>query len=367
MRIAATRQPALAFLARLLYPGIVPGLQIEYHHGAVWLPQCKLWLDAPRAQTGPERVFVSHAHADHIAAHREVLLSAATAELMRARLKAPPVKHRLDFGVPREFHTAGRPWRITLLPAGHILGSAMAYIEAEGQSLLYTGDFNLRPSRTAEPCESRRADVLIMETTFGQPGYRFPPREAVWQDLTRFCRQTLAQDETAVLLAYSLGKSQELLHGLADAGLPLMLHEAAHKITQVYERLGQRFPAYDQFAAEKARGKVLIWPPGAGLPAPTHVHGRWRRAVISGWAMDPRCRFRAGADAGFPLSDHADFDGLVEMVRRVAPRKVYTLHGFAADFAESLRWRGVDARPLGQADQLSLPLHGREVVAAKRG
>ena len=158
-----------------------------------------------------------------------------------------------------------------------------------------------------------------------------------------------------MLLGYSLGKSQELLASLATAGLPVMLHESVAKLTKVYEQLGRTFPAYEVFDGT-ARDRVLLCPPGAAAVGLLRATGRARTAVLTGWAVEPGCRFRYQADAAFPLSDHADFPDLIELVRQVAPRRIYTLHGFAADFAATLRELGFDAEALGVDEQLTLPL-----------
>ncbi len=333
-------------------------LSIEFRQSGIYLPALALWLDPHHPQTGDVRVFVSHAHADHTAPHREVILSEATAQLMRARVRGERREHVMPFGERREFVGPAGPYALTLLPAGHILGSAMSLVECQGQSLLYTGDFKLRCGRSAEPCDPRRArgcDVLIMETTFGRPRYRFPPTEAVLAGVIRFCREALDNDETPVLLGYSLGKSQELLQRLAEAGLPVMLHDQVFKLTGIYEQLGQTFPAYERYDAGKASGKVLICPPGAKFLGERASELK-RVAVLTGWAVDPSCRYRFGVDAAFPLSDHADFPDLVTFVQQVAPKQVFTLHGFAADFACTLRELGFDARALSEDEQLTLPL-----------
>lgn len=328
----------------------------QYERGGIHLPTLGLWLDAHQAQVGPERVFVSHAHSDHLGAHRAVILSAPTSKFMRSRLGGERLETVLEFGQARRFTDAGCPYEITLLPAGHILGSAMAWLQAEGGSLLYTGDFKLRRGRSAEPCEPRRAEVLIMETTYGRPEYQFPPAEAVVQSIVRFCREALDNEETPVLLGYSLGKSQEILCGLTDAGLPLLLHESAYRLTQIYEQFGQCFPRYGLLEAANARGHVLICPPGAGSAELWRRVGPVRTAVLTGWCAHPHLRFRYRTDAAFPLSDHADFPELVALVKQVAPQRVYTVHGFAADFAATLRDRGFDARALGELEQLGLGL-----------
>jgi DNA ligase-1 len=338
--------------------------RILFREGAVHLPDLGLYLDAHEPVPGPERVFVSHAHADHVAAHREIIVSAPTAKLMQARMGGAQQEHVLGFGERKMFEHRETRFQITLLPAGHIFGSAMALIEAEGEKLLYTGDFKLRRSFSAELCEPRPADILIMETTFGRPQYVFPPTDEVLKGIVRFCREALDNDETAVLFGYSLGKSQELLCSLGDANLPLMLHGAVHRLTQIYEQFGQCFPKCEPYEAGAARGKVLLCPPNVINSAMLRNLGKSRTAILTGWAVEPNCRFRYQCDAAFPLSDHADFPDLLELVKRVQPRKVLTLHGFAADFAQTLRNHGYDAQALSQQEQFALAL---EAPNAKPG
>jgi len=341
-------------------------LEFEFHQGGIFLPRLDLWLDPHQPQIGPERVFISHAHSDHIDFHREVILSAPTAELMQARLGGRRTEQILGFGETRLFQAPELDYHITLLPAGHIFGSAMSLISTDEASLLYTGDFKLRRGLSAEPCEPRHADTLIMETTYGRPQYRFPPTAEVIAGVVRFCKEALDNDETPVLLGYSLGKSQELLCSLGDAGLPIMLHGTVFKLTRIYEQFGQCFPPYHPYEAGKARGRVLLCPPNVAGSAMLKKMGRVRLAVLTGWAVDPSCRYRYGADAAFPLSDHADFPDLVELVKQVAPRKVFTLHGFAADFARHLRELGFDAQALSEAEQMMLPLSMPDRKAERR-
>jgi DNA ligase-1 len=260
----------------------------------------------------------------------------------------------LNFGERRLFSADKTEFYLTLLPSGHIFGSAMALVEAEGQKLLYTGDFKLRPGLSAELCAPQPADVLVMETTYARSQYVFPPTAEVLKGITRFCREAIDNDEVPVLFGYSLGKSQELLCGLSDAGLPIMLHGSIYKLTKIYESFGQCFPGYERYEAGTARGKVLLCPPNAIGSAMIRNLGKARTAILTGWAVDPNCRYRYQCDAAFPLSDHADFPDLIEMVKRVAPKKVYTLHGFAADFAQTLRVLGYDAQALSQDEQLAL-------------
>ncbi len=111
--------------------------RIEYRQGNLFLPDLGLWLDPRQPQTGPEPVFVSHAHSDHVARHRETILSSATSKLMQVRLPGRRLERILEYGVKRSFQSPGKvPFTISLFPAGHIFGSALGLVEAEGRSLL---------------------------------------------------------------------------------------------------------------------------------------------------------------------------------------------------------------------------------------
>src|SRR6266446_5305244 len=327
-------------------------IHVRYERG-LYLPAQDLWLDPWDAK---RFAFVSHAHNDHIAPHDEIIVSERTARLMQARLPGTRIEHVLPFGERRTVHGLN----VMLLPAGHIFGSAQFFLFAEKETLLYTGDFKLRPGKSAEPAQWRQADTLIMETTFGRPRYRFPPTEQVVDQIVAFCRETLEDGAVPVLLGYSLGKGQEILCSLDGAGLTPMLHGSVYQMTQVYEQFGQSFCKYVRYSAREVAGKVLICPPSANRSRMLEKIPRKRVAMISGWAVEPNAIYRYQVDAAFPLSDHADYTDLLRYVDLVQPKRVLTLHGFAAEFARDLRERGVDAWALGQENQMELQLHAGE-------
>ncbi len=324
-------------------------ISIRYARGLA-LPEHDLWLD-PRVKQAC--AFVSHAHSDHIAPHAEILATPATARFMRERLRGARREQLLEFGETRTV----RAGAVTLLPAGHILGSAQIFVESAAGTLLYTGDFKLRPGLVAEPAQWRHADTLIMETTFGRPRYRMPPTEEVIARIIDFCRAALDEGAVPVLFAYSLGKAQEAVCALLAAGLTPMLHEAVFKMTEIHRELRPGFPDGSvRFARGKVAGHVLIWPPNAGQAELIAHCPRRRTAVLTGWALDSGAIYRYRCDAAFPLTDHADYPDLLRYVELVQPRRVLTLHGFAAEFAADLRRRGIDAWALSEDDQLELPL-----------
>jgi DNA ligase 1 len=323
-------------------------IEVRYERG-VFLPAQNLWLDPWEAK---DFAFVSHAHSDHIAPHREIIVSERTARLMQARMPGERLEIILLFKTP----TMIRGMEVTLFPAGHIFGSAQFFLRTEDDSILYTGDFKLRHGQSAEPAEWTKAGTLIMETTYGIPRYRLPPTEQVIAQIVAFCRDTVDDGEVPVLLGYSLGKAQEILCALAGAGLTPMLHGSVFQMTRIYEQFGQKFCEYVRYDPNDLAGKVLICPPSANRSRMLEKIPRKRVAMISGWAVDANAIYRYQVDAAFPLSDHADYDDLLRYVELVQPNRVLTLHGFAAEFARDLRGRGIEAWALSEENQMELSL-----------
>ena len=201
-----------------------------------------------------------------------------------------------------------------------------------------------------------------METTYGLPRYRLPPTQQVIDQIVAFCRESLEDGEVPVLLGYSLGKAQEILCALDGAGLVPMLHGSVFQMTRIYEQFGQSFCKYVRYNANDVAGKVLICPPSANRSRMLEKSRAKRVAMISGWAIDPNAVYRYQVDAAFPLSDHADYTDLLRYVELVQPKRVLTLHGFAAEFARDLRDRGIEAWALSEQNQLELGLQ-KTVVA----
>jgi len=311
---------------------------------SLYLPAIDLWVDASRRR---ERGYVSHAHADHAREHGVVLSTPETAALCAVRFRS---RKRSIF----ETHRFNEPWeigeyRLTLFPAGHVLGSAQLLVEGANGRHVYTGDFKLAASRTAEPTECKPADVLVMECTFGSPQYVFPPREQIEAEILGFAKASIEDGAIPVFYAYSLGKAQEAMAILGSAGIPIRVHSAVAKIAEVYRACGVALPLEEQGEAEG--GYAEIRPPGRTNAPPTHRPTR--TAMLTGWAIDRSARYRYGVDRTFALSDHADYPALLRTIELVRPRKVLLVHG-RDDFTHRLRRLGIDAEYLEEHAQLSL-------------
>ncbi len=316
-----------------------------HYHKGIKINGTALWLDAERAV---EMCCVSHAHLDHAKKHRQILATDKTIQFFDLRVGKIHAT-RLEFKKPFAFDGG----TITLFPAGHILGSAQILIEVDSFRLLYSGDFNIENSAAAEPIEIPQSDILIMECTFGRPFYRFPKRSLVVERLLDFVGQALKAGATPVVIGYALGKTQEAMKILGDAGFEMSVHGSVARLARIYETFGIQLGQWEKFNKQQLRGKVVIIPPRAIRTRALKNIPNKRTIFLSGWALHEQTKSRRGVDAALPLSDHADFDGLLEYARRVNPKRIYTTHGFD-DFHRYLWKLGFDAQPLRTVNQLSL-------------
>jgi len=321
-------------------------MEIRLNQG-IHLPDCDLWLDSKRKV--PLGI-VTHAHSDHAVWHHETIATPETIALMRARRKPPAgaIIHELPYWKPFQAPRA----TITLLPAGHILGSAQVLLESKAGSLLYTGDFKRRESLTCEQAVTVNAQTLVMECTFGRSCYAFPPVEQVHRQIIEFCGRVLESGQTPVLLAYSLGKSQELMALLSLVGMSPVVHESIASMSAIYESVGVNLGSYSAWDGVNHEGNVMILPPSARKR--TQDLERLRTAIVSGWALNSSALYRYDCDEAFAWSDHVDHGELIEHVEEVGAKRVFTVHGFTEEFANDFRYLGINALCLGGENQLEL-------------
>lgn len=322
---------------------------------ALQWPELDLFLDP---HYGKPFAFVSHAHADHFARHDRILCSEVTGHLLHKRFRVAASRiETLPYEVPFSFNG----FEVRLLPAGHIFGSAMIHATrlSDGATALYTGDYKLRNSLTSEPTQLLPADLLIMETTFGKPRFVFPPREEIVSQIIHFVRAALDDNEQPILLGYSLGKAQEALAILSEANIPAVAHKTVHAMSAACHEAGSRFPVPPVFDGTLPTGHVLVAPPNAVRSKQIRALKKRQVAMLSGWALTPGAQYRYQTDAAFPLSDHADYQELLETVARVSPKQVLTLHGSTREFARDLRERGYEAWSIYGDDQIELALEQR--------
>ncbi|MFN5880902.1 MAG: ligase-associated DNA damage response exonuclease [Burkholderiales bacterium] len=293
-----------------------------------------------------DRAVITHAHADHARAGHGAYLTARSGEgVLRSRLGTLSVQ-TLDWGES----VLHQGVRVSLHPAGHVLGSAQVRIEYRGQVWVVSGDYKVQPDRTCTPFEPVRCDVFVTESTFGLPIYRWAPEEEVFAQINAWWSANAQAGRSSLLLAYAFGKSQRILAGL-DPGIgPIVCHGAMEPINAAYRAEGIALPTTCRITelpdrSALARALVLAPPSAAGTP--------WARRLVqpsdafaSGWMAVRGMRRRRALDRGFVLSDHADWPGLHQAIDATRAQRVLVTHGDVPVMVRALRERGLQAEAL---------------------
>ncbi len=299
------------------------------------------WRPVPRA-------VITHAHADHARrGHGAYLATAVSAGVLQARLGAITLQG-LAYG--EAVHINGV--RVSLHPAGHVLGSAQVRIELAGQVWVASGDYFtsghvLDVNATCLPFEPVRCHTFITESTFGLPIYRWAPQAAVMADINTWWQHNADTGRASLLLAYSFGKAQRLLAGVDAAIGPIVVHGAVEPLNQAYREAGVRLPPtllLDAVADKTLlRRALVIAPPAVHGSAWARRLGEQRDAFASGWMQLRGARRRQGVDRGFVLSDHADWPGLQRAIAATGASRVIVTHGYEAVMVRWLQQQGLQA------------------------
>lgn len=296
------------------------------------------------------RTFVTHGHSDH--AHDgmgEYICSPTTEPILRWRLGEQNIRP-LPYGTPIRMGEV----QVSLHPAGHILGSAQVRVERAGEVWVFTGDFKREPDPTCEPFEQVRCDSLICEATFAYPVYAWPSTMQEVQRVLHWIAHCREQGKAAILYAYSLGKSQRVLAGL-DGRLdaPVLLHGAIARGVEVYRQAGitlaptelvSEVPPDTDFA-----GRLVLAPPSAQDSAWCRRFRSFEQALASGWMQLRGNRRRRNVQRGFVISDHADWQDLIDTIDQSGARRVIATHGNTDALIPYLQERGIRAERLRTA------------------
>lgn len=246
--------------------------------------------------------------------------------------------------------------RVSLHPAGHVLGSAQVRIEAEGQVWVVSGDYKRQPDPTCSPFEVVPCDTFITEATFGLPIYRWPDTAEVARDIVQWRDRCAARGEAAILYCYALGKAQRVLAELAPwIDRPVYLHGAIAAGVDVYRQAGIHMAdtqlVIDADGAPTASGsgfagELILAPPSAAGSAWLRRFRQAQHGFASGWMRLRGNRRRRNMDRGFVVSDHADWPALLHTIRDTGARRVIATHGDTDALVRTLNEAGTAAETL---------------------
>ena len=294
------------------------------------------------------RAVITHGHGDHARpGHAHVLATEGTIAIMRRRygelaggsLQSARHGERVALG----------DMSLTLVPAGHVLGSAQLVIEYRGCRIVVSGDFKRRPDPTCPPFEPQRCDLFITEATFGLPVFRHPPDTHEIGKLLHSVR--LFPERCHLVGVYALGKCQRVIALLREAGYdePIYLHGALLGLTELYQQLGVELgPVLPGTGVERneLKGKIVLAPPAA-------LGDRWTRrlpdpvaSLASGWMRVKQRAKARGVELPLVISDHADWDELTTTLDEVGAQDVWVTHGREEALVHYAASRGLHARAL---------------------
>jgi putative mRNA 3-end processing factor len=316
-----------------------------------------------------ESAVITHGHSDHArVGHTRYLAHANSVGILRSRLGEITLQ-TLPYGEPIMHNGV----RISLHPAGHVLGSAQVRVEHGGEVWVASGDYKLEDDGTCAPFEPVRCHTFITESTFGLPIYRWPSQVELLADINQWWRGNAAAGRASVLFCYAFGKAQRILHGVDASIGPIIAHGAVEPLNRVYREAGVSLPATLTVAESDASAiskSLVLAPPSAQGSPWLRRFGNYSDAFASGWMLLRGTRRRRGVDRGFVMSDHADWPGLQRAIDGTGAERVFVTHGSVAVMVRWLQERGLDAQGFKTeygdedvADQIATPDQAGEPVA----
>ena len=289
------------------------------------------------------RAIITHAHSDHArAGSGHYLCHHLTRPLLQLRLGDHSFQS-VNWDEPVMINQV----KVSLHPAGHIIGSSQIRIEYKGEVWVVSGDYKTENDGISGLFEPVRCHTFISESTFGLPVYRWKPQAQIFEDIRRWIMTNQAAGKNSVIIAYSLGKAQRVLQAISPVTNNIFVHGAVWNVHQALVQAGIALPEVKRVMPEMSKTSfkesVIIAPSGAEDSPWMKRFLPYELGVCSGWMQVRGNARRKNVDAGFALSDHADWNGLLSAIKATGAEKVFVTHGFQATLARYLSEQGTDA------------------------
>jgi putative mRNA 3-end processing factor len=313
---------------------------LQFTPKGIYCEQADVYLDPWRPV---DKAIISHGHADHSRwGHQKYITQ---------HKNVPIVQHRLG-----DVNISGKGWgetfkvknvKFSLHPAGHIVGSSQIRVEHKGEVWVFTGDYKIEDDGLTTPFELVKCHTFITECTFGLPAFQWRPQQEVFNDINQWWAQNKSEGKTSVLFGYSLGKAQRLLKHLDTSIGKIYTHGAVENMTEVLRPLVDLPPTHlitKDTKKDELLGNIVLAPPSAHGSTWIRKMVPYVTATASGWMAFRGARRRRAIDKGFVLSDHCDWNGLLQTVEATGAEKIICTHGYTDIFSKYLQELGYDAR-----------------------
>lgn len=283
----------------------------------------------------------THGHADHVKwGNAAYLCHELTKPVLDQRLGTDLKVETLPYG--KEISINGV--KLSLFPAGHVIGSAQIRLEHKGEVCVVSGDYKTEYDGISTAFEPVKCHTFVSESTFGLPIYKWQAQHIIFDQIREWISGNHDRGKTSVLVAYSLGKAQRLIRGLAGYD-EIYVHNSIANLNERFREAGVALPETIRISAETRKEDLQN---GIVIVPPALAEGRWIKnlhhaatGVCSGWMQVRAGRRWRNADAGFALSDHADWPGLLSAIKATGAEKVYVTHGYTATFSKYLNEIGI--------------------------
>ncbi len=288
---------------------------------------------------------ITHGHSDHArSGHARYLAHHDSAGTLRSRLGDIALQ-TVAYGESVSHNGV----RVSLHPAGHVLGSAQVRVEHQGRVWVASGDYKLESDGTCAAFEPVPCHTFITESTFGLPVYRWPSQSELFAQINAWWQGNAQAGRTSVLFCYAFGKAQRILAGVDASIGPLVMHGAVEPLNAVYRAAGVKLPptvrVSDEAMASLPLGQALVLAPPSAQSTPWMKRfGNYADAFASGWMLLRGARRRRGVDRGFVMSDHADWPSLNSAIRATGAEQVFVTHGSVAVMVRWLQEQGLQAQ-----------------------
>jgi len=280
-----------------------------------------------------DKAIITHGHSDHARfGHKYYLCHTLTKPILRLRLGENNYQ-TLEWNEPIYINGV----KVSLHPAGHIIGSSQVRLEYNGDVWVVSGDYKTEDDGISGKFEPILCNTFITESTFGLPIYKWKPQQLIYDNIINWISKNKESGKTSILLAYSLGKAQRVLQAIKETTQTIFAHGAVFNMQQMLIDSGWNLTPVERITPETPKellkGTVVIAPPGAdGTPwmkkfQPSSI------GVCSGWMQVRGNARRRNVDAGFALSDHADWDGLLQSIKETEAERLFVTHGFQSAFS----------------------------------
>ncbi len=291
-----------------------------------------------------DRAIITHAHSDHARSGCKHYLAHRESEpILRLRLGADISLQTVEYNEP-VFITGVK---ITLHPAGHIIGSAQIRVEHKGDVWVASGDYKLEDDKFCTPYESVRCNTFITESTFGLPIYKWKPQQEVFSEIEEWISLNKSNGKTSILMGYSLGKMQRILHNLNLPDEPIYAHGAIYTVNETLRKAGYNLPELTLVTKEMDKKlfqkSLVVAPPSADNTPWLKKFTPYSIGYCSGWMAVRGAKNRRAIDRGFILSDHADWNELNKAVKECRAESVFVTHGSTDVFSKWLNENGITA------------------------